>query len=54
MIKLAIATFMTFLASAIAMSPLSGAMAGIDALFILLGLFVVTIASLNAVKSALA
>lgn len=53
MLKLAIALFMTFSASAVAMSPVSAAMSGVNALFILLGLFVVTVASLNAVKTAL-
>lgn len=53
MLKLAIALFMTFSASAVAMSPAATAVAGIDALFIMLGLFVVAIASLNAVQNAL-
>jgi len=53
MIKLAIAILLTLAAVAVAMSPASSALAGVDALFILLGVFVVAIASLNAVQNAL-
>ncbi|WP_196503323.1 hypothetical protein [Aestuariivirga litoralis] len=52
MIKLAIATLMTISASALAILP-GGQNFGIEALFILLGLFVFAVASVNAVQSVL-
>ena len=52
MIKLAIALSMTLAAAAVALSPVSAAVASIFELFIVLGAFVVSVASVRAVTAA--
>jgi len=52
MIKLAVALFMTSFALTLAMAPLTSAVSAVFALFVLLGIFVVAVASFGALKSA--